>query len=527
MDPYLPAYWAAIATDLQQSETRALTAWRPCPPCLTAGYNPTINPNTNKPYGWPNGHRHARPDQLPPPGYDWLSWFAMAGRGWGKTRSAAEILVERLINIPKGRGFILSPRLEDARSVAADGESGLIPALERHGITIGLGRGQAKFNRQTVELFLPNKSYIKGFGGYEPASAEAFRGPQWHIGWVDEPGSIRYGLQCLEMAMLGLRLTDTTDTVKPQLIITGTPRRVGLVRQRVALHKKDPARHLIVNGRTRDNAANLADTFLEQVTTQYGGTALGQQELDGILLDDVEGAFWRHTQLDDHRAPDHLLPTFDRVVVAVDPAAGGEDEAGIIVLGQAPDRTVFVLDDQSMRGLPSLWMRTVICAASKYLYPTSRGVQVVMEANLTPQVMIEAFTLACEQAIREGLIDQPIPLKLVHAAEGKATRAEPASMLYETLPGQRPRVRHTGTVNELLDGTRVLDGAVLSALEDEMCTWVPGESKGSPNRVDALVWGLSELCFGGQSGTAALRQLGPQPRPPVEPRRGGIKTKAL
>lgn len=437
----------------------------------------------------------------------WDMWFAMAGRGWGKTRSGAEECVRRLLEHPNTRGFILTPRLEDSRTVAAEGESGLLAVLREHGIEVGTGKHQAKFNRSTVELWLPNGSYMKGFGGRDPDSPEAFRGPQWHFGWIDEPGSIRYGWQCLQMARLGLRLSHVEGDT-PQLIVTGTPRRVGLVRQLVKEIKAKPLRNLMVNGRTADNAGNLATNFVDTMNEMFAGTALGSQELDGILLDDVEGALWRKAWIDRHRCAWADLPQLRKVVVSIDPAASNKesaDEVGIIILGLGVDDIVYVIGDETCRGLPSYWTNVVIEAAQPYLHPhTLDGVVIVVEDNLIPEVMLEALAAAQKAA------GTSIPVRRVHASESKETRAEPVSMLYDVdVHHGKPRVRHVGFPNyEILDGKAgtkyTLEPGELSGLEDECTSWVPSETKKSPNRIDALVWGVSFLCFGGNSGTAAL-----------------------
>jgi phage terminase large subunit-like protein len=487
--------------------------WIPCADCVTAGYDPTPHFYTDatgeqrvRPVGWPNGHRHARPDQIPRQGWDWDMWFVMAGRGYGKTRAGAEECVRRLLETPRTRGFILTPRLEDARTVALEGESGILAVLRRHGIDIGTKPEDARFNRSTVELWLPNGSYMKGFGGRDPDAAEAFRGPQWHFGYIDEPGSIRYGLECLQMARLGLRLSHIPGDT-PQLIVTGTPRRVGLVRQLVKDAKANPARNLLVNGRTADNAANLATNFIDTMQAMFGGTALGQQELDGILLDDVEGALWRSTWINKHRVSIADVPPLDRVVVAVDTAASNRDsadEVGIIVAGMGMDGVVYVLEDHSTRGLPSHWSKVVIDACAPYVHPhTRRGVSIVFESNLVPEVMLEALDLAQKAAGTRHEV------RSVHASESKQTRAEPVSMLYDTTVNPDPKIVHVGFANYvILDGKRgtvfTLEPGDLAQLEDEMTSWIPSETKKSPNRVDALVWAINDLALGGALGTAKL-----------------------
>lgn len=505
------AFWSSthFATFTTTGQTVDGDRWRPCPACLRAGYDPTlhdiVDPDTGEtrqePVGWPNAHRHGRPEQLVPPGNDWETWVALAGRAWGKTRSAGEEAAERLM-VPGTRGFGLAARLEDARTVMAEGESGLLAILAKKGVT--LGRGAARFDRQTVELWLPNGSYWKGFGSEKPDSEERFRGPQWHFGWVDEPGSMRYGLACLTMAEFGLRLGRNRNT-RPQVLVTGTPRRVGLIRHLLKKHRDNPTRTRLVVGRTLDNAANLSAGFVDRLVETYGGTALGEQELNGVLLDDVDGALWRTAWLDRHRINIDNIPGMLRVVVALDTAASNRDTAdefGIIVAGLGLDGCVYVLADHTCRGLPRATLTAALNACEPWRFPTSRlGVSIVIESNLIPAVFLDMLReLQAERGSK-------IPVKPVRAAVGKETRAEPVAMLYDVPVDGKPKVRHVGWSNTVyVDGKAtpetVLEPGDLAKVEDELVTWVPSETKKSPNRLDALVWAVTDLALG-PTGTAS------------------------
>jgi phage terminase large subunit-like protein len=223
---------------------------------------------------------------------------------------------------------------------------------------------------------------------------------------------------------------------------------------------------LVTRGRTYDNADNLAAPFLKQVEERYGGTRLGRQELEGEVLDDMPGALWNRDMIDGSRKPS--APDFERIIVAVDPAAtSGEeaDETGIVAVGLATDadgnRRGYVLADVSLRGTPDEW-----AGAAVALYHRLDADRIVAEKNNGGE-MVEAVIRAK---------DRNVPITLVTATRGKVVRAEPIAALYE-----QGRIHHVGRFDKL---------------EDQMCLFTrdvdrtPGNS---PDRVDALVWGLTSI----------------------------------
>ena len=363
----------------------------------------------------------ARPTQLPPPG-DWRVWLLLAGRGFGKTRTGAELIRARVAASTARRLALVAPTAADARNVMVEGESGLLavsPPWDR-----------------------PR---------YEPSK----RRLTWPNG-CDELGSWRYP-EAWDMLMFGLRLVDD-----PRVVVTTTPRPTKLIRALIA----DPTA-VVTRGSTYENRANLAPAFLDQIIRKYEGTRLGRQELEAELLDDVPGALWTRGIIEAARA--QAAPTLARVVVAIDPAATSTaeaDETGIIVAGKDEQGQGLVLADMSGRYPPTEWAKTAIAA-----YRAHRADRVVAEVNHGGE-MVEATLRA---------IDSNVPFSAVRASRGKVTRAEPVAALYE-----QGRVHHVGSFPQL---------------EDQMCDFVPTgyddvglrSPRHSPDRVDALVWSLTNL----------------------------------
>lgn len=302
------------------------------------------------------------------------------------------------------------------------------------------------FEPSKRRLTWPNGAMAFCYSGEEP---ERLRGPQHDAAWCDEIGAWKYPSDTWNMLMFGLRLG-----ADPRVIATTTPRPIALIRELLA----SPTT-AITRGRTIDNASNLAPQFLEQIVAKYQNTRLGRQELDGELLEDVPGALWQRSMLDDKRVTE--APDLSRVVVAIDPAmTSGEnaDETGIVVAGKGADGDWYVLADYSCRLTPDGWAHRAITA-----YTDHRADRIVAEVNNGGELV--------EHTLRT--IAPDIPYKALHASRGKRVRAEPIAALYE-----QGRVHHAG---------------LFSALEDQMCTFTPDDTIGSPDRVDALVWALTEL----------------------------------
>ena len=386
----------------------------------------------------------ARENQLPPEG-DWLTWIIMSGRGWGKTRTGAEWVAHNAITQDRTRWAVVAPTFADARDTCAEGESGLINILNRY-------KALANWNRSIGEILLTNGSRIKLFSAEEP---DRLRGPQHHGAWCDELAAwIRP--EAYDQLQFGLRLGE-----RPQTVITTTPKPVPLLK---SLLKRDNA--IVTRGSTYENRANLASTALAELEARYGNTRLGRQELQGELLEDMEGALWTRAWIEDKRLEPKDMPPLYRIVVAIDPAVtSGEDsdETGIVVAGATSEGHFYVLEDATLKATPDGWGRRAVQAFNDW-----SADKIIAETNNGGDMIIATIQQ----------VDRLVPVKKVVASRGKQLRAEPISALYE-----QGRVHHVG---------------MFSKLEDQMVTWTP-ESKQSPDRLDALVWALTELKDGSSS----------------------------
>lgn len=385
----------------------------------------------------------ARPEQIPTEDASWNTWLYLAGRGAGKTRTAAEWLAYEASSKPKTRWAIVAPTYGDARDTCAEGESGIVNVLRQYGTL-------KDYNRSIGEIFLTNGSRIKLFSGEEP---ERLRGPQHHGGWFDELAAFKYP-EAWDQYQFGLRLGEF-----PQTIVTTTPKPIKIIKE---LIRQDNVK--VVRGSTFDNAANLAESALAQYRLRYENTRLGRQELYGEILDNVDGALWTRKLIDDARVDN--APPLVRIVVAIDPAVTANatsDETGIVAAGIASNGDYYILDDKSIRTTPDAWARVAV-----ELYHKHKADKIVAETNNGGDMVI----LLLKQ------IDASIATKKVTATRGKQLRAEPISSLYE-----QGRVHHVGYFSEL---------------ETQLCEWTP-QSAESPDRLDALVWALTELNSGGAS----------------------------
>lgn len=360
----------------------------------------------------------------------------MAGRGYGKTRTGAEWVRGRIESGRFGRIGLIGETAADVRDVMVEGESGLLAISPRW--------NRPKYEPSKRRLTWPNGAIATTYSGDDP---EQLRGPQHDTVWADEPAKWRYATEAWDNMEMGLRLGP-----KPQAAATTTPRAIPLIKALVV----DPMT-VVTGGSTYDNMANLAPQFIRRVVQKYEGTRLGRQELHAVLLDDNPNALWQRARIEELRTRSH--PPLKRVVVGVDPAvSSGEDaaETGIVVAGLGEDGHGYVLDDRSLQGSPATWAGAAVTA-----YHSRAANLIVGEVNNGGEMI--GYTV--------GTIDKDVPYKAVRASRGKYTRAEPIAALYE-----QGRVHHVGMFAEM---------------EDQMCQWVPGDD--SPDRMDALVWALTEL----------------------------------
>ena len=411
-------------------------------------------------------HKMARPTQLRPALDDWLVWLILAGRGFGKTLTGAETLACWAKEGPGHRFAIVGQTFGDARDTMVEGKSGVLSVLPPSALRGG--SRESAWNRSLGELFFSNGARAKIFSSEKPGQ---LRGPEHDKAWVDEPAKFKDAVKgdALDTTwnnlMLGLRSTST----KPQVVVTGTPTACALIR-----HLLKRPHTVIVRGSTYDNLDNLAESFRDEVLTAYEGTRIGRQELLGEVLDDVEGSLWTLAAVDASRvtaAPSDLV----RVTVAIDPAGGSteqNDETGIVVTAKASDGHGYVLADRSGRYTPNAWARRAMVA-----YDEFAADRIVAETNFGGDMVVDTLRTA-------GFKGKVVK---VAASRGKRQRAEPVASLYE-----QGRIHHVGAYPKL---------------EDQMVTWLP-ESGGSPDRMDALVWGLSDLFLGTALGAAWAQAWG-------------------
>jgi predicted phage terminase large subunit-like protein len=377
----------------------------------------------------------ARPTQLTPPG-NWRVWLVLAGRGFGKTRTAAEDCAWYAATHPKEQIAVVAPTFQDVRGTFFEGVSGLLACIPPEAIE--------EYNKSLQQITMSNGAVIRGFSADTP---NRLRGPQFHRAYCDELAAWQYA-DAWDQLMFGLRLGDN-----PQAIVTTTPRPTPLIRNLM----QDPRTH-ITRGNTFENAANLAPQALEALRDKYEGTRLGRQELYAEILDDVEGALWQRQEIQIVKA----IPDMQRVVIGVDPSGGG-DEIGIVAAGKGIDGLFYVLEDATCNLSPSGWSRRVA-----ELYYKHKADRIVAERNFGGDMV--------ESTIRTA--DRNLPVRMVTASRGKVVRAEPIAALYE-----QGKIRHN---------------ANLEQLEDQMMqfTLQGYVGEGSPDRVDALVWALSDLALG-------------------------------
>ncbi|MFV0296913.1 MAG: DNA-packaging protein [Hyphomicrobiaceae bacterium] len=392
----------------------------------------------------------ARDDQLPPlstaSSNPWRTWLLLGGRGSGKTRAGAEWVRAIALGLWRGepparRIALVGPTQAHVRAVMIEGVSGLMavhPAGERPHLEISRG-----------QLVWPNGAIAQFYSAEDP---EGLRGPQFDAAWCDEIGRWKRGHRAWDMLQFGLRLGTL-----PRQVVTTTPRSTRLMKSIIADEGT-----AITRARTVDNASNLAPAFIAEVTRIYAGTALGRQELDGEVITERPDSLWQRKWLVESRLA--RPPELKRIVVAVDPpvtATDNADTCGIVVAGLGPDNRAYVLADRSLQGRdPATWARAVIAAFRDF-----HADRIVAEANQGGDLVVNV--------IRQ--VDGSAPVKKVHASRGKFARAEPIAALYA-----ENRVVHVGE---------------FPALENQMCDFGPeGLSEGrSPDRVDALVWALTEL----------------------------------
>jgi phage terminase large subunit-like protein len=402
--------------------------------------------------------------QVEPTGKGWRTWLMLAGRGFGKTRAGAEWIEKIARSRPGVRIALVGATIDEARRVMVEGVSGVLSVARRR-------RHRVKWEPSLGRLRWPNGSEAQLFSGDNP---DGLRGPEHDFAWCDELAKWGEPEAAWMNLQMGLR-----RGVRPRALVTTTPRPIDLLKR-----IRGAEWTVTTTGRTDENV-NLSEGFVEMMIATYGGTRIGRQELDGELIEEIEGALWSRELMERARSFD-MRPsaatqderTFERIVVGVDPPAGvgeGCDACGIVVCARRGDG-LYVLADETVQGLsPEGWSNRVAAAAARW-----RASIVVAEAN-NGGAMVESVLKAADSGLR---------VKLVHASKGKVARAEPVALRFEA-------------------GRAFLAGS-FPKLEDQMAGMIAGgayEGPGrSPDRADAMVWAMTELGET-RSGLPRVRRL--------------------
>lgn len=389
----------------------------------------------------------ARPKQVIRDEDEYNIFFLLAGRGFGKTLAGAMDMISYCLKKPNVNCGVVAPTYSDLTKVCFQGESGIISLIDKDLLA---WKG---YNKSSQEITFYNGSKIIGFPATE---ADRIRGQNFHRAWCDELASWRYR-ETFDNLMMALRLGDN-----PKCIITTTPRPTPLVKE--LFERKDVKK---ITGSTFENKDNLAKSTIEMLKERYENTRLGRQELYAEILEDIEGSLFKRDLIDASRVTQ--MPQLTKTVIAVDPAVtsnANSDETGIVVVGRGIDNHYYVLDDRSGTYTPDDWIKKAIG-----LYYEYEANYVVAEVNNGGDLI--------ERLLR--VQDDKVPYKSIRSTKGKMLRAEPVSSLYE-----QNKVHHVGFFKDL---------------EEQMCQYT-GNSVSSPDRLDALVFGVTSLQ---NSGKAVFR----------------------
>jgi phage terminase large subunit-like protein len=403
-----------------------------------------------------------RPEQFRPPG-DWLVWLIRSGRGWGKTRTGAEDLLDRVFQHPvdafgqRTEWLVIAETLNDCRTACIEGNSGLLTILRR----MGMENGRDFQYRKSPKLMIEFKSgQIIYFEGAD--NADVGRGFNAAGAWLDELAKWRYTYDAWYEGLLPSLRAPLIDD-HPRAVVTTTPKPIKLL---IEWQHETDGTVVITTGSIFDNIMNLSKKVVDELKKKYEGTRAGLQELYGYLLEEIEGALWTRPMIENNRIKAAELPELKQTVITMDPGAtGAGDETGLLAVARDHHGEDYVLAD---------WSRKVVGhAAARLAWEMFRqydATWLVIETNMGKKWLMQVVTDAYVEMQKEGLFEPgPPPVKDVTSLAGKKLRAEPVASRYE-----QNRWHHVGTFIEL---------------EDQQCTWVPEESPKSPDRIDALVQG--------------------------------------
>lgn len=385
---------------------------------------------------------NARPNQIAPEG-DWLIWLALAGRGFGKTRMGTEWVREQ-VKAGKKRIGIVTNTYTDLLNVVLYGESGLLSICPKNEIK--------SFKQKPFEVVFANGAIAQGYCATTP---DLLRGIQFDCAWCDELVKWEYPRETWDMLNMCVRLGDN-----PQIFISTTPSPISLIKDIVAGKE---GKVVVTRGSTAENKANLSEKFIENIYAKHAGTRLGRQELEGEILGDMPNALWRNDWFEMYRLGfTQELPKMERILVAIDPAVSDNEasnETGIVVVGMK-NNEIYVLEDATIAGTPKDWATRAISRYHAY-----QADSIVVEINQGGDM--------CKHTLRS--VDDTVSISEVRASRGKHVRAEPVSALYE-----QGRVHHCKRFPEL---------------EEQLLQFTANGYMGelSPDRADALIWGISKL----------------------------------
>lgn len=386
-------------------------------------------------------------------------WLLEAGRNSGKTEAMSRYFSRYMSDNPGVRGRIIAPTLGDAVESCITGPSGLLAVDDRCKFTAGGAGGS--------HVRWPNGSEALVLGTHSPIDVERLRAAgNRHLDWWEEMAANRQLGPAWKQAKLGLRLG-----VFPHSIASTTPKTT------VAYVKiRSDKRVVRVHATMYDNPYGSPD-WRAEMEEDYAGTRLGRQEIEGILLDDVEGALWTLeliAAVQYRGALPALLPTLSRIITIVDPS-GSEDGAatGIVTIGRDANQVLYVLADDTTQGSPEERYETACLAAARW-----GADEIAFEWNYGGDNIKMNIRSTWDRLEREGLVETKIPkLGKINAKGSKAQRAEPVVGLYE---------QHAKGIE------RIWHATPLPALEDQQTTWEPN-ADWSPDRIDALVHGARKL----------------------------------
>jgi phage terminase large subunit-like protein len=405
-----------------------------------------------------------RPEQQVPDG-DWFITALVAGRGFGKTLTAAHWIRRKALEYPGCRIAIAARTVADVRNTMILGESGVL--------AVHAPDERPEYKMHTGTLQWPNGSQALLLSSESPDSA---RGPQFHFGVGDEFAAWKTNVDASGATLFSNLVAATRLGENPQLLLATTPKRTKVMRELME-NAKDPSRRIkIVTGSTFDNTS-LSKNYIDNLVGQYGNSDLARQELDGQMLEDATGLVFTSEMLDKALDETGVVPRFPLRFVAVDPsvAENPTDECGIMVMGVSQEsdltqRTVYVLEDCSIKAGPDVWSKHVVDAAKRW------GTKfVVYEKNQGGALVSMALTA----------IDPTLRTFPVVATRGKMTRAEPVVVAM-----QQGRVRFNGLMQELAD---------------QCIEYDPEISRFSPDRMDAMVWGVYAAILAPPPGLRAGR----------------------